>query len=364
MATHPTALSALHAGTDSQFPPRAPRGVSDPRSLTIIIPTYNRGVCLEALLNSLLVELEGLEGQVAVVIGDNASSDYTPTLIARFVSQWSDTLVLRHAANLGAEENFCRCVEQVQTSYFWIIGDDDLPRAGAVKALLPMLTQGHPDLVYLSSSWSLTLSGNEAENPLSTLDGDWLDQASFARRTHVWTTFISGFIVRRDFAPDTKLRRFTGSSLVQLGWVLEALKTGRRFLYIVTPCVLATSGNTGGYSVLVVFGQNFQRITRDMLHCSAALQQIASAMITRASIAFLPDLIWSYKQGRLGTFEAGESVAQALAPELDRTWVYHLLLLPLEHASPLMSKTLLKCAHGLSRLIRVYDRLTAKAVRC
>lgn len=331
--------------------------------LTLIIPTYNRAACLEALLDALRGELKGLEGQVMVVIGDNASSDRTPELTAGFAAQWADSLVLRHATNLGADENFCRCVEQVRTPYFWIIGDDDLPRAGTVKALLPLLTQGRPDLVYLSSRWSQTLSGNDAEHPLQALEGLWLDQASFARRTHVWTTFISGCVVRRELAPNEKLRRFTGSNLVQLGWVLEALKAGRRFLYIATPCVLATSGNTGGYSVLKVFGQNFQQVTRDMFQGSAALQRVASDMIMRASIAFLPDLIWGYKQARLGRFDAAESVAQALEPELGRTWVYRLLLRPLDHASPRTSKLLLACAHGLARLVRVYDRVRAQTAR-
>ena len=49
-----------------------------PPLLTIGIPTYNRAKFLRRLLEQLRTELAGLDGQVEVLVSDNASTDDTP----------------------------------------------------------------------------------------------------------------------------------------------------------------------------------------------------------------------------------------------------------------------------------------------
>lgn len=326
------------------------------RLLTIIVPTYNRAVCLKMLLDALMMELRGLEERVAVVIGDNGSSDDTPEVTAVFASRWAATRVLRHSENLGPDENFCRCVEAVRTPYFWIIGDDDLPRAGAIPLLIQLLGTHAPDLVYLASHWAATLSNHEDAGTVYSLKATLMERGAFARSVYVWTTFISGVIVKRELAPDESLRRFTGTLLVQLGWVLGALRVGRRFVHVAEPCVLATAGNTGGYGVLRVFGNNFQRVTREVFSSTASQRSLAEAIVLRTSIAFLPDLIWGVRQARLGSFDPNESIAANLEPQLGRSWPYQLLLWPLGHARPNQARWLLLLAHGTSWLLRRFDQ--------
>lgn len=307
------------------------------------------------LLGALKVELQGLESRVAVVIGDNASSDETPEITQDFAEVWADTRVLRHEINVGPEENFCRCVEKVKSTYFWIIGDDDLPRAGAIPLLMDLLDTQQPDLVYLCSRWTTTLSGHEEAGRVSALRAKLMDQQAFACNIHVWTTFISGTIVKRELAPDEALRRFTGSLLVQLSWVLGALRDGRRFVHVTEPCVLATAGNTGGYGVLKVFGNNFQRITREVFSRSDSQRSLAEAIVLRTSIAFLPDLIWGVRQARLGSFDPNESISASLEPQLGRSWPYRILIRHLGHATPDQGRWLLRLAHMTAWLIKRVD---------
>lgn len=330
------------------------------RLLTIIVPTYNRAACLRMLLDALTVELEGLEDRVDVVIGDNASTDDTPEVTAAFAERWNATRILRHSENLGPDENFCRCVEAVRTSYFWIIGDDDLPRAGAIPALLSVLDAEQPDLVYLSSRWTRTLSSHEEAGRLQTLRATRMERRDFARRVHVWTTFISGSIVRRSLAPDTSLRQFTGTLLVQLGWVLGALRQGRHFIHVASPCVLATSGNSGGYGVLKVFGNNFQHVTREALSADTDQRAMAEDIIRRASIAFLPDLVWGFRQAKAGNFDQKEGIASNLEPQLGSSLAYRCLIRPLSTATPRTAGLLLKAAHAITRLTAIGDRLRAR----
>lgn len=333
------------------------------RLLTIIVPTFNRAACLRMLLDALRAELRGLEDQVVVVIGDNASSDDTPAVTAAFADHWTPTRILRHEHNLGPDENFCRCVEKVDTPYFWIIGDDDLPRAGAIPLLMNLLQAQQPDLVYLSSRWTTTLTAHDEAGPVVDLRARQMDRQAFARTVHVWTTFISGAVVKRALAPNASLRRFTGSLLVQLGWVLGALRDGDRFVHVSEPCVLATAGNTGGYGVLKVFGNNFQRVAREALSNTVANRTLAEAMIRRASIGFLPDLIWGIRQAKLGDFDPDESITVNLEPQLGRSLSYRLLIRPLGQASPGRARVLLRLARMAATLIRRVDRMRIHMLR-
>jgi len=329
--------------------------------LTIVVPTYNRSHCLRTLLSALTAELAGLQGRVAVILGDNASSDDTPALTAAFAAGWSGTQVLRHERNLGPDENFCRCVEQVRSPYFWIIGDDDIPRTGLVAALLTLLDQSSPDLVYLNSHWSERLPDGAMHGRLNApLNAVCMNRLAFARRVHVWTSFISGCVVRRSLAPDASLRRFASTNLVQLGWVLEALRQGERFLHVQDHSIYATASNTGGYSVLKVFGQNFQRISREIFAADPASRRIGEAIVHRSAIAFLPDLVWGFRKARLGSFDRNESVATALTPELGRSLTYRFIILPIERLPEWPARLVLKSAHGLARTFGLFDQLRAR----
>jgi abequosyltransferase len=331
--------------------------------LTIVVPTYNRADCLSALLTALEHELAGLQGRVAVVIGDNASTDRTPQLAHQFSLQWADTRVLRHPTNLGAEENFCRCVEQVESPYFWIVGDDDLPRSGIVKALLALLDDVAPDMVYLSSKWSPRLDVDARGEPVTSLNAALVDQGAFARRVHVWTTFISSSVVRREFAPNAQLRRFSDTGLVHLGWVFAAIGQGRRFVYVKTPGILATLGNSGGYAILKVFGHHFMRITREAFSGSAPMDDLARAIVRRTSVVFLPGLVWGVKHAnaKLGRFEASESVAAAMVPQLGSSMAYRLLIAPIGYLPRVPAAAVRFGAWVAGRLLRLYDSALEKA---
>lgn len=307
------------------------------------------------LLDALTVELCGLEDCVDVIIGDNASVDGTPDVTRAFAALWISTRVLRHAENLGPEENFCLCVESVRTPYFWIIGDDDMPRAGAITLLIQLLEAHNPDLVYLNSRWSTSLRSHREAGTVSRLNATLLSREAFARRVHVWTTFISGAIVKTKFAQNDSLRRFSGSSLVQLSWVLGALREGQSLAYVLEPCVLAKAANSGGYSMLEVFGNNFPRVVREAFSDCASQRSLAEQIVLRTSIVFLPDLIWGIREARLGNFDPNESVATNLNPQLGGSWSYRLIIRPLGFASPSRARWLVMLAHGAAWLLKRMD---------
>jgi hypothetical protein len=325
--------------------------------LTIIVPTYNRADCLEVLLQTLRQEMAGLEDRVRVVVGDNASADRTAQVTAAFQAAWPAAQILRHERNVGPDENFCRCIDHVTTPFFWIIGDDDLPRAGALRLLLELLARHQPDLVYLESDWQPQWLDNDPGHPLRALEPLTLDRVAFARRVHVWSTFISGLVINRASFLSAHgaqaTRRYSDTHLVQLGWVLGQLKTGRRFLLVPQKCVLATQGNTGGYKVLQVFGNNFPRIVADTFGVGSHLTQI---IIRRCTVNFLPELLWGLRFAHVGSF-TGEDPSTALRPQLGQRLGFRLLLLPIARLPRPLARMALGLARWSARMLRLHDQL-------
>lgn len=324
--------------------------------LTIAIPTYNRADCLERLLSTLLMELRGLEEHVSVVVSDNASTDRTPAVIATFVATWPELRTVRHAQNLGMDGNFIGCVEHVDGRHFWLMGDDDLPRAGVLRALVRLLEEESPDLVYMESRWLRDIADDGPSNPVNTLEGVRLSQLHFARRVHVWTTYLSGMVVRATplLHDPVKLRRLAGTQVSQLGWVLEALRDGRRFVHVTVPCILATEGNTGGYKVLKVFGQHVPAIMREILP-----SPVARAMLRRMAVAYLPNLLGGLREARLGNFEH-EDAADVLRPEFGRTLAFRCVLEPLAKGRPAAVHLARWLARQANRVLRVHDRIAER----
>jgi glycosyltransferase involved in cell wall biosynthesis len=90
--------------------------------VTIAIPTFNRAHSyLRGVIEAALAQTwEPLE----ILVGDNASTDQTPELIASFHD--SRIRHLRHPENIGANGNFNRLLEEARGEWFLLLHDDDL----------------------------------------------------------------------------------------------------------------------------------------------------------------------------------------------------------------------------------------------
>ena len=100
--------------------------------VTIAIPTYNRAqTYLRGVIESALAQTwEHLE----ILIGDNASTDQTPEVIASF----EDARIrhIRHPENIGANGNFNRLLEEARGEWFLLLHDDDLVDPPFVESCL------------------------------------------------------------------------------------------------------------------------------------------------------------------------------------------------------------------------------------
>ena len=298
--------------------------------LTIVVPTHNRSNCLSLLLTTLAIELSGLESKVKVIVADNASNDQTGNVIDVFFKAYPNTLILRHTENLGADENFCTCVDNVQSKYFWFIGDDDLPKANLIWRIVNLLEQEDYDIVYMNSEWLTSLTSSGEGKPVFQLEKQVLTREEFAKKVNVWTTFISCMVINLERLyvtnPDINIRRFSGTQLVQLGWVLPLLMHGMRFCFINQKCILATSGNTGGYKLVTVFGKNFVEIVK--INCEKN-SEIYNSIIKTLMWCLLPGIIWKSRYEKKEKFvkENNSKILENHKFEL----AYWLMLLPVQN---------------------------------
>jgi hypothetical protein len=185
-----------------------------------------------------------------------------------------------------------------------------------------------------------------------------MDQTSFAGRVHVWFTFISGVIIHRqrvlEEAGDDSMNRYLGTSLVQLGWVFNALRLGSRFIYVDSLCVLATTNNTGGYAVLTAFGANYTRIIADVF---GGESDIARLLRDRNLVCFLPGLVWNTRFSSIGNFSA-EDPWPAMRRELGGQWKFWLLVVPIGRFPRRFAWLFLQLSRVASKTLRVRNHLS------
>lgn len=321
--------------------------------LTIIVPTYNRSTNLDLLLRTLREETAFLADEVVVLVSDNASQDNTPAVVASASEGWPALVSYRQTSNVGPDNNFCHCVRAVRTRWFWIIGDDDLPKRGTVAKVLALLREREPALLYMQSEWlNPVLSPDQGEvvGPLKVVD---VDALAFAKILHTWVTFISGLVIDRERLERAlhgqAIDRFNATSLVQLGWVLPLFKTQGPFLIIKNRCILATSGNTGGYKVLTTFCVNFPKIINEFfLDC----QQFSKAILSRHIRHYLPGLIWKVRFSNIGTFLPEES-DELLKRQLGDYKLFWVLIWPIMTLPRALAWPFYTTARVLSRLSRI-----------
>lgn len=244
------------------------------------------------------VETKGNEEIVSVVISDNHSTDETGKVIQDFAERNTGWKFIRHPSNMGMDRNFLAGFQNNESRYFWILGDDDLPRKGLIKLILPFLQNEQPTLLYLHSEWGDD-AGQSSLSQLYSIVPVRMRAEVYARKINVWTTFLSAWIVD-SFAlhaqgiDSNKLIDGVGTTLVQLGWILPLIQESSKLMAIDEPCILATSGNTGGYQLIRTFAVNYPDFVNRALPHSP---QIRRALISPFARDYLPNLIKSSKSG-------------------------------------------------------------------
>jgi abequosyltransferase len=298
---------------------------------TVAIPTYNRAsyldLCLKRLseeLNSLDVDLRKL---VNIYISNNASTDETALVIARYPFKDAGKVeIVNNKSNIGAERNVVQCYESAITPYVWILGDDDIILPKGLQKVLEVLLLKQPDIVYLGNYHFVDsyLDHQCAIKPEIDSFTVCENSLEFAKRTNVMLTFISGLVVRRKFNFNYQSGMLADSYLSHLGWILPLLRDGNVFVIIESWVVAAKGGNTGGYGLIKVFAENLQKISCEILRDKP---KEAKAIENGTIVNFFPGFILEMRAGRSKFSDVSE--LQGLKYAFYKNWRYYFFLVPL-----------------------------------
>lgn len=272
--------------------------------LTLAIPTFNRLECLRLLVDSVINQIpnEGVLGEsFELLICNNASSDGT----TEYLNELANAKVIRvihHASNCGPVDNIIHCFESATGKFVWVMGDDDVPLCGAINAVMENIEQENPALMYLPSKWVAGDLGKMANHPISSTNVRSISNISLAVRSSVYITFISSWVINKELylsQKNTKFDRYRDTSLPQLEWFFSLIGNERIFLYAEDNWVVARAGNSGGYSILDTFSQQYNQIVNDKFKNSPKLNCFyRSDMLW----SFMPSMILGLRKNTIGDF--------------------------------------------------------------
>ena len=130
--------------------------MKEQKKLTIAIPTYNRWPYLQDLLGLLFLQCEKSPSgcdDIEILIIDNSSSDNSQGL-PEYIDKNShleslSIRYLRNECNIGADENFLKCIQEAKGEFVWLVGDDELLEEEAVTTILEVLHTMNPNMLIL-----------------------------------------------------------------------------------------------------------------------------------------------------------------------------------------------------------------------
>lgn len=118
--------------------------------LSIIIPTYNRPDKLARTISLLLPQIQKLK--VRILIIDNASDKLFD--LKSLESKFDDQLIKikKNTTNVGLSANICKCFEECETDWMWLLSDDDMPDSNALETILDKINQSNEHTSFINFS--------------------------------------------------------------------------------------------------------------------------------------------------------------------------------------------------------------------
>jgi len=309
-------------------------------------------------------ELIEYSEMVAVFVFDNASTDATSEVVKNFATRIKLFFSYRNEFNVGGDANIRLAYEVPKTDYIWILGDDDAPIRGSLKIVMSTITNYSPDMIYLPSVGRPNIISIYDNFVASKNELLFLSKYSFASQVHAMFTFISGNIIRKNIVQATNLslalKITSETSLVQLAWVYEALKSGSKFVSYRQTLLLSSSTSSGGYGLISVLLKNQIEIIKKMFASDDSVRQV---LISRNLLLYFPQLVWAMRNRQMGAFEIQSINSVEIPNEVSEKYSFRTLVSPIWTGKWMIAWCVFQIARLVGRLIREKDRVKYVSIR-
>lgn len=247
----------------------------NPIFLSITIPTYNRAPRLEQcllMLVSRIAELHVDSPLIEVQVVDNASSDETAAVARKYAERFRNFHYTRNESNLGIDGNIHRCTQIAQGRWVQLLSDDDILLPGALSTIVDRLIQ-HDDADFLflnviSFTDSLPQPNEYLPRIKVKQDLVFSDQNLLVETCHIWLTFLSSFVFRRDaWNRSPSIGSYIGSDIYLSYALVDLLSNAKKTVVVAQPLVAARAHFSGSYRIFYAFGYHWT----ELLTCHAPL---------------------------------------------------------------------------------------------
>jgi glycosyltransferase involved in cell wall biosynthesis len=276
--------------------------------LSICVPTYNRSGYLEKLLGNIRQQLKEFDllGTVEVLVSDNASSDNTQDIAAKF----SDIIHYnRNPENVGPDANFLGLFEMAQGKYIWLPGDDDEVRSDTVRYILNMISAHDLDYLYLKTAGPVIEAADRG--------GERVSNVELLKTVNIFTTFMTSQVVRASLIKTNieEARPLLGGFMAYYKIFLEALWRSKCCIISSGREVYANEDNTGGYSFYRVWGSSvFDAFAASSFGTD---REILSVMKQRMFLTLILPITYKLRTGVKGFHFVGEQPEDSMRKYFD-----------------------------------------------
>lgn len=294
--------------------------------LSICIPTYKRAHCLQTSLER-FKEAITPDMDIEFIVSDNCSPDETPEVVMTAIDNGLKCTYIRNENNLGADGNFLQCFNRANGKYIWLCGDDDYLIPEKLRPLYDELGTGDYGLVELSQDATKFCF----QPKVFTDSGDFLSEI------HVWITFVSGNIIRKEIVDKIDSSRYANTHLLQVPYFLTSAIIGYPNL-MYYPQVLecgADDANNGGYNFFQVFCESLLTIYHEKVDegklTEKQFKAIKKSMFCKWMISFYVRFFINHDYGRFKMDNAKEVLHKWYGGELyyytmiTKKWAKHLI---------------------------------------